>query len=90
MGQKVTTPNAQAAFVGAAFSNSIATIILYPLILAKTRLQAHRKKGGDATMVDIWKHSLRREGLQGVYQGLDAQIMKGFVNQGVTMMIKQR
>ena len=66
-------------------------MILYPLILAKTRLQAHKKKGnGDVTMMRIWSAALEREGIQGLYQGLDAQIMKGFVNQGVTMMVKQR
>ena len=91
IGQKIATPSAQAAFVGAAFSNAVATMILYPLILAKTRLQAHKKKGnGDVTMMKIWSAAFEREGMQGLYQGLDAQIMKGFINQGVTMMVKQR
>ncbi|KAI0821168.1 mitochondrial carrier domain-containing protein [Irpex lacteus] len=37
------TTSAGSAFLGAAFSNAAATTLLYPLILAKTRLQVHRK-----------------------------------------------
>ena len=90
--QKLATPNARSAFLGAACANSIAIALLYPLILAKTRLQVHRKRDGDEQMdmLRIWWKALRAEGIAGLYQGLHAQILKGFVSQGVTMMIKQR
>ena len=73
--------------------------LLYPLILAKTRLQSARKtnadKGGEAytqprSMFDVWRAAYRRDGLAGLYQGLETQLFKGFLNQGTTMMIKQR
>ncbi|PSR71701.1 hypothetical protein PHLCEN_2v12405 [Hermanssonia centrifuga] len=89
--QPLATPSAGSAFLGAAFSNAISTILLYPLILAKTRLQVHRKQGASSeTMFSIWKRALLREGIPGAYQGLEAQIVKGFVSQGITMMVKQR
>jgi len=102
----VATPGPQEAFFGAAFSNVVATALLYPLMLAKTRLQVQRKrrqeqvKEGDMSMLEanslspsmmsIWSDAYERNGWSGVYQGLEAQIVKGFVNQGVTMMVKQR
>lgn len=89
-------PTPQEAFFGAAFSNSIATVILYPLMLAKTRLQVHRREASESgsteseSILSIWRKAYEREGWAGIYQGLEAQILKGFVNQGVTMMVKQR
>ncbi|EKM53611.1 uncharacterized protein PHACADRAFT_99150 [Phanerochaete carnosa HHB-10118-sp] len=97
------TPSASSSFVGAAFSNAVATWLLYPLMLAKTRLQIHRKhvqeanqgpeqdkKGSNTSMLTIWEDALDKEGPSGLYQGLEAQLLKGFVSQGVTMMVKQR
>ena len=96
------TPSTVSSFFGAAFSNAVATWLLYPLMLAKTRLQVHRKRvkeaekastqvdGTDVSMLTIWEDALRKEGPGGLYQGLEAQLLKGFVSQGVTMMIKQR
>lgn len=72
-------------------------------MLAKTRLQVYRKRAkaaesgskeeqeaSEANMVTIWEDSMRKEGARGLYQGLEAQLLKGFVSQGVTMMVKQR
>ncbi|GJE94650.1 mitochondrial carrier [Phanerochaete sordida] len=102
-GSALGTPSASSSFVGAAFSNSIATWLLYPLMLAKTRLQMHRKRAKEASergeqakckqdvsMLTIWEDALDNEGPSGLYQGLKAQLLKGFVSQGVTMMVKQR
>ena len=41
-------------------------------------------------MHDVWDSVLRKQGPAGLYQGLGAQLLKGFLNQGLTMMIKQR
>ncbi|KAI0087111.1 mitochondrial carrier domain-containing protein [Irpex rosettiformis] len=102
------TPSAGSAFLGAAFSNATATALLYPLILAKTQLQAHKKslkengnadwesqksklrEDGGMNMLSIWERTVRKEGVGGLYQGLEAQITKGFVSEGVKMMVKQR
>jgi solute carrier family 25 (peroxisomal adenine nucleotide transporter), member 17 len=90
------------SFIGAAFSNSVATWLLYPLMLAKTRLQVHRKRvkeaeraskevdNGEVSMLTIWEDAFQKDGPSGLYQGLEAQLLKGFVSQGVTMMVKQR
>lgn len=98
---RLGTPNAVQSFFGAACSNTIATTILYPLMLAKTRLQVHAKglsQSKDAgtqeqdheNMVSIWRKALQKDGLRGLYQGLEGQLAKGFVSEGVTMMVKQR
>lgn len=91
----VAAPTPRSAFLGASFSNTIATVLLYPLMLAKTRLQVHhnRVQGSNNQLVGlltIWKTSIAEDGWKGLYQGLEAQILKGFINQGITMMVKQR
>lgn len=77
---RARNPSPREAFLGGAVSSSIAIALLYPLILAKTRLQA-RKSG-----------SLRAVLLQrsGQYQGLEMQTIKGFLSQGVTFLVKGR
>ncbi|KAI0343472.1 mitochondrial carrier [Trametopsis cervina] len=97
----IGTPSPGSAFLGAALSNVVAITLLYPLILAKTRLQVHKKdlkRDGDSesqrqdkeNVLRIWDRALRKQGVSGLYQGLEAQITKGFVSEGVKMMIKQR
>lgn len=72
-------------------------------MLAKTRLQVHRKRAKEAadkgskeltedepSILTIWEDAIKKDGAHGLYQGLEAQLLKGFVSQGVTMMVKQR
>jgi adenine nucleotide transporter 17 len=65
-------------------------------MLAKTRLQTEKIETADGQgkkrrgIMDVWRDAYRRDGVDGLYQGLDAQVMKGFVNQGLTIMVKQR
>lgn len=68
-----------------------ATIILYPLILAKTRLQTCRttSKGPTGFLGTICKIYSER-GIPGLYQGLEAQLLKGCLNQGVGLWGKSR
>ncbi|KAF5317175.1 hypothetical protein D9611_003753 [Ephemerocybe angulata] len=119
----------EAFFVGA-IANSIASSILYPLILAKKRLQSGAGTSPNATLLDVLRdayqgkydpHSAspisedrlqtsrpaarrakssrygkglqeagRMEGIEGLYQGLQMQILKGFFNQGTTFLVKGR
>jgi len=134
----------EAFFVGA-IASSIASTILYPLILAKKRLQSGAGTKDDATLWDVlaeaWAGtfdphhaggtvsveknaiptievteatpapdmisplpSARRSkssrrvsgvssptpGFETLYQGLQMQILKGFLNQGVTFLVKGR
>ncbi|KAL1945264.1 hypothetical protein VTO73DRAFT_2115 [Trametes versicolor] len=86
-------PSAFGAFLSGATANALATAILYPLLLAKVRVQASRKQPGRTgamSMTNIWEQALKTGGWAGLYQGLPAQLIKGFVNQGVTMLVKQR
>ncbi|KAF8161406.1 mitochondrial carrier domain-containing protein [Crassisporium funariophilum] len=102
-------PKPSEAFFGAATSNSIAVTLLYPLILAKTRLQASSATTMREVLVDAYrgvdslasKHSLDKgkgvqsgermiTGIGGLYQGLEMQIIKGFLSQGVTFLVKGR
>lgn len=87
------------AFLSGASANALALTILYPLLLAKVRVQAARSKaaknssGGSApasSMTEVWVAAVSADGWAGLYQALGAQILKGFVNQGVTMLVKQR
>ncbi|KAG7091253.1 hypothetical protein E1B28_010302 [Marasmius oreades] len=88
-------PTPRQAFVGGAVSSSLAVTILYPLILAKTRLQARKKSrrndrsisASPPSLVSVLQDAYVRNEL---YQGLEMQIVKGFISQGVTFLIKGR
>lgn len=84
-------PSPGLAFALGAFSNSMALTILYPLVLAKARIQSARKRHGvKPSMSEVWQGQMRREGMSGLYQGLQANLAKGIISQGLTMMIKTR
>ncbi|KAJ7286963.1 mitochondrial carrier domain-containing protein [Mycena rebaudengoi] len=95
-------PKPSQAFLGAAISNSIAAMILYPLMLAKTRLQASSATSMSEVLADAYNgsgrsrgelptaHGIRKPGIPGLYQGLEMQIVKGFLSQGVTFLVKGR
>jgi adenine nucleotide transporter 17 len=99
------------AFFGGAISNSIAVFLLYPLILAKTRLQVSKETTMTSVLADAYmgknpKMGKRTEskgkgkapekddegpaGIPALYQGLEVKILKGFLSQGVTFLIKGR
>ncbi|KZS87741.1 mitochondrial carrier [Sistotremastrum niveocremeum HHB9708] len=80
-------PGALQAFIVAALSNAFATTLLFPIILAKTRLQA---SSGSVDSLQIWRDALQRDGIHGLFQGWQTQVSKGFLSQGLTMMVKQR
>ncbi|KAJ7270129.1 mitochondrial carrier domain-containing protein [Mycena haematopus] len=97
-------PSPSQAFFGAAVSNSIAASILYPLMLAKTRLQASSATSMREVLHDAYtgkgrshtadtlptKSPSKNSGIPGLYQGLEMQIVKGFLSQGVTFLVKGR
>ncbi|KAI0060613.1 mitochondrial carrier [Artomyces pyxidatus] len=101
------------AFFGAAIANSLANTILYPLILAKTRMQLPSPSDPQSkpSLVGALKSSVRTASSEkaaserppltriptsarpypgGPYQALSAQIVKGFLSQGITFLVKQR
>ena len=100
--QQRTKPTPQATFLLAAMSKAIASAITYPFSLAKTRLQVSGKpSGGNSPRENsnmfrmnplqifvVVSEIARIEGLQGLYDGLTGELLKGFFNHGATMLTK--
>lgn len=88
-------PPGLATFLIGAASNALATIPLYPLVLIKALSQsgAGDRKGKSKTrrgMIWTAKNIYEQEGTAGLYKGLEGQLIKGLVSQGVMMLMKQR
>lgn len=77
-----------------ALSKVLATIATYPLIVAKTMLQSKppdRQKGKPFKgFTEALGYVIRNEGAFRLYKGLAPQIIKGFLVQGLMMMLKER
>ncbi|KAM0793476.1 hypothetical protein ACM66B_000918 [Microbotryomycetes sp. NB124-2] len=85
-------PTPLQSFFAGAFASSIASFVVYPLILAKTRLQFKSPTGRRIykSNVDVFRKTIHKHGIKGMYQGLDGQVTKAFVSEGVKMMMKER
>ena len=88
-------PPGSITFLLGAISNAVATIPLYPLVLIKALSQSgagDRKGKSKARRGMIWtaENIYEREGIAGLYKGLEGQLAKGLVSQGVMMLVKQR
>ncbi|EIW79731.1 hypothetical protein CONPUDRAFT_166445 [Coniophora puteana RWD-64-598 SS2] len=96
-------PTPGQSFVGGAIASSIAVSILYPLILTKTLIQAARAAEASegrtmspaeakrsATVRGVLVKTYQEGGVAALYRGLQSQIMKGIITQGVALMVKQR
>nr|XP_019011013.1 uncharacterized protein I206_04321 [Kwoniella pini CBS 10737]OCF49794.1 hypothetical protein I206_04321 [Kwoniella pini CBS 10737] len=84
-------PPAAITFLLGALSNALATLPLYPLVLIKVLSQSGREKGKDSKKVGILEtliRIIRRGGIRTLYTGLEGQLFKGFVQQGV-MIVEQ-
>ncbi|KAK0537663.1 hypothetical protein OC834_000716 [Tilletia horrida] len=75
-------------FITSALGNATATLVVFPLILAKSRLQSGKR--GYKSLPDVIRSVVRRQGVQGLYAGLETQLAKGFLSQGTTMLVKDR
>jgi hypothetical protein len=93
-------PGAVQVFVISAFAKAVATIVTYPYIMAKVRMQykpgkEERKRTGVALPKykgawDVLQREYRVNGLVGWYKGLQAQLSKAVLSQALLMMIKDR
>ncbi|TKY88763.1 hypothetical protein EX895_002394 [Sporisorium graminicola] len=85
-------PSSLQTFVTSAIGNSISTIIVFPLILCKTRLQWRSPTGRKMyrNLLDVLRKTVKKGGIAGLYQGLDSQLIKGLFSFGTTMMVKAR
>lgn len=85
-------PTGGELFLYSALAKSLAGLITYPYILAKTRLQVKaddpgkKAKSASQMVVDI----VKKEGFVGLWEGAQGQILKGFFSQGITMLIKDK
>jgi hypothetical protein len=69
-------------FAIGATSNAIATLPLYPMILVKALSQSGSERVSISERI--------REDPGTLYKGLDGQLAKGVIQQGVMMLVKQR
>jgi hypothetical protein len=98
------SPPPAVTFLLAALSKVIATTLTYPVMLAKARAQtAGKDDSGNQRrnpiltvfegQIKIFR-SLHRiytqEGIRGLYSGIEGEVMKGFIQHGLTMMAKDR
>lgn len=71
-------------------SKTLATVVTYPYIFAKVRLQAKKEEPGETGAehkkhdgaIDILKNVYKEQGFAGWYQGMGAQITKAVLSQG--------
>ncbi|KAI9467870.1 MAG: mitochondrial carrier domain-containing protein [Benjaminiella poitrasii] len=90
--QKKTTLTAFQVFLLSALAKSIATMVTYPFIFIRARMIGNSscddKKKKQQGIVETTKYVLQKDGITGLYKGMQAQITKGFFNQGIMYMIK--
>ncbi|KAH8831624.1 mitochondrial carrier [Flagelloscypha sp. PMI_526] len=81
-------------FLVGALSKTMATVVTYPYIMAKVRIQARSSdqgaNGEDPGAVEILTKVLRNEGLVGWYQGMQAQITKAVLSQALLFWSKEQ
>lgn len=80
-------------FVYGAIARAISTIIMYPFLLAKTLMQASTKEGEDdapKTMMECFSKLIKKEGIMGLYKGVQSELLRGVISSAVTMMMKER
>ncbi|KAJ1971884.1 hypothetical protein H4R35_004997 [Dimargaris xerosporica] len=89
-------------FVAGALAKTLATIVTYPYIMAKVRLQWKPTKGatgGDSgsqqsemyrSAAQILRYVWQLEGFVGWYKGMSAQITKAVLTQALMLMIKDK
>lgn len=69
------------SFVVGALSKSLATVVTFPYILSKIRLQAKDTPFKDS--FHVLGHTYKEKGFFGLYQGMNAQITKAVLSQAL-------
>ncbi|KAG0022532.1 ADP/ATP carrier protein [Entomortierella chlamydospora] len=83
-------------FLVGALAKTLATVVTYPYIMAKVRLQWKPSKKDAAThkpykgAVDVLQRVFAKEGLKGWYTGMQAQISKAVISQALLFMVKDQ
>ncbi|KAF9433040.1 ADP/ATP carrier protein [Entomortierella beljakovae] len=93
-GRKDMTPGL--VFLVGALAKTLATVVTYPYIMAKVRLQWKPSKKDAAThtpykgAIDILTRVYKKEGLIGWYTGMQTQISKAVLSQALLFMVKDQ
>lgn len=92
-------PSGFLTFLVAATSKAAASAVMYPVQLAKTQAQAAAAAGGDGkkksrggpggVLLAIPKLA-QEKGIAALYAGLPGEVIKGFLQHGITMVLKQK
>lgn len=76
------------SFVIGALSKTLATVVTFPYILSKTRLQA--KNAQHSSAIDVLAHIYQKEGFFGWYRGMHAQITKAVLSQALLFYFREQ
>lgn len=74
-------------FAIGAISKSLATIVTYPYIMAKVKLQYESESSSASSVL---KREWKRDGFSGLYKGLTAQILKAVLSQSILFVSKEK
>ncbi|KAI9864057.1 MAG: hypothetical protein M1813_003373 [Trichoglossum hirsutum] len=91
-------PSARATFLLAAISKALASVITYPFSLAKARSQAEGAYQRESSVLtttraktvfgNLWAIA-KTQGISALYEGVTGEVVKGFLTNGTTMMLKE-
>eukprot|EP01018_Ginkgo_biloba_P034323 Gb_03470 [translate_table: standard] len=89
--QNATAPE---IFLLGAIAKLGATVVTYPLLVVKSRLQAKQETGGDKAhhytgTLDAIAKMIRHEGLSGFYKGMSTKIVQSVFAAAILFMIKE-
>jgi adenine nucleotide transporter 17 len=70
-------------------SKLITTIITYPILTVKTLFQANDKKSNNE-IIDILKNLIKKEGLGGLFKGINAKIIQTLLNNVILMLTYEK
>ncbi|KAF0694332.1 Aste57867_14785 [Aphanomyces stellatus] len=84
--------SAMEAFVLAAIAKSIATVVTYPVIRAKVIMQAEASstKKDDVSMVQVLEQMWSQDGVAGLFQGCNAQLLNTVFKSALLLMTKEQ
>ncbi|KAF9186915.1 ADP/ATP carrier protein [Haplosporangium sp. Z 767] len=83
-------------FLVGALAKTLATVVTYPYIMAKVRLQWKPSKKDAKThkpytgAIDVLQRVFEKEGLKGWYTGMQAQITKAVISQALLFLVKDQ
>lgn len=86
--------SASEVFLLGAIAKLGATVVTYPLLVVKSRLQAKQEIGGDKSLqytgtLDAIVKMIRFEGVTGFYKGMSTKIVQSVVAAAILFMIKE-